>query len=108
MCFDFSDNTERDIAHLMSISELLGPIPATLLVNCKQKLTKLTHRFEHINQRHTIEELIKQKSDGRDGMNFEGEVRRFAAFLEPMLALNPARRATAAECLKHPWLKESF
>ena len=30
--------------------------------------------------------------------------REFADFLHPMLAFDPNQRATAAECLQHPWL----
>lgn len=33
------------------------------------------------------------------------EARLLADFLLPMLALDPARRAPAAACLKHPWLQ---
>lgn len=35
----------------------------------------------------------------------EKEARDFADFLLPMLRFDPAERATAAECLKHPWLQ---
>lgn len=34
----------------------------------------------------------------------EEEARAFADFLVPMLEFDPSKRATAAECLKHPWL----
>uniref|UniRef100_A0A2C9KFC4 non-specific serine/threonine protein kinase n=1 Tax=Biomphalaria glabrata TaxID=6526 RepID=A0A2C9KFC4_BIOGL len=36
----------------------------------------------------------------------EKEAREFSEFLLPMLVFDPAERATAAECLKHPWLQE--
>lgn len=32
------------------------------------------------------------------------QARDFAEFLHPMLAFDPNQRATAAECLLHPWL----
>lgn len=32
------------------------------------------------------------------------EAREFSDFLLPMLAFDPNERATAAECLQHPWL----
>ena len=32
------------------------------------------------------------------------QAREFADFLHPMLAFDPNQRATAAECLQHPWL----
>ena len=34
------------------------------------------------------------------------EAKALADFLEPMLEYNPERRATAEECLRHPWLME--
>lgn len=34
----------------------------------------------------------------------ESDARDFSNFLVPMLEFDPQRRATAAECLKHPWL----
>lgn len=33
------------------------------------------------------------------------EAKEFADFLTPMLEFDPDLRATAAECLKHPWLQ---
>lgn len=32
------------------------------------------------------------------------EAAAFTDFLLPMLELNPEKRATAAQCLRHPWL----
>lgn len=34
-----------------------------------------------------------------------GPAAAFARFLRPMLAFEPARRATARQCLQHPWLR---
>lgn len=34
----------------------------------------------------------------------EDEADAFASFLLPMLQIVPDRRATAAQCLEHPWL----
>lgn len=34
------------------------------------------------------------------------QARSFAAFLLPMLAYEPDERATAAQCLKHPWVNK--
>lgn len=34
-----------------------------------------------------------------------GAAAAFARFLRPMLAFEPERRATAAQCLCHPWLR---
>jgi len=32
------------------------------------------------------------------------DAEQFASFLLPMLEVIPEKRATAAQCLKHPWL----
>lgn len=34
------------------------------------------------------------------------EAQAFTDFLLPMLEYDPTRRATAEECLRHPWLQE--
>jgi serine/threonine protein kinase len=44
-------------------------------------------------------EVLTEKYD----WNLE-EAEAFANFLTPMLAFDPNMRATAAECLHHPWL----
>lgn len=36
----------------------------------------------------------------------EEEALAFSEFLLPMLELDPSKRATAAECLQHPWLRK--
>ena len=35
------------------------------------------------------------------------KARDFADFLEPMLEFDPNRRASAANCLEHPWLESA-
>jgi serine/threonine protein kinase len=44
-------------------------------------------------------EVLTEKYDWSDS-----EAQEFTSFLLPMLDFDPNRRATAAECLKHPWL----
>lgn len=34
-----------------------------------------------------------------------GAAAAFTRFLRPMLAFEPSQRATAAQCLRHPWLR---
>lgn len=34
------------------------------------------------------------------------EAKKFSDFLLPMLEYNPVIRASAAECLNHPWLEQ--
>ena len=49
----------------------------------------------------SLEEALTKKP-GWD----EKEAVEFARFLQPMLALDPRKRATAKKCLKHPFLKK--
>lgn len=37
----------------------------------------------------------------------EEEARSFTDFLIPMLAFDPTKRAMAADCLQHAWLKDA-
>lgn len=37
----------------------------------------------------------------------EDEARSFTDFLIPMLAFDPTKRSTAADCLQHAWLKDA-
>ena len=38
----------------------------------------------------------------------EAEARSFTDFLTPMLEYDPEKRATAAQCLAHPWLQDTL
>jgi serine/threonine protein kinase len=83
--------------------ELLGKIPLKMLHS-----GTLTHTyFNKYGSLRNIKKLeywslldvLKKK------YNFpEDEAELLCSFLLPMLELNPAKRASAAECLQHPWL----
>lgn len=99
------DNYCRDEDHIAHIIELLGPIPksiifsgsmADLVFNKKGELRHITG-LKPWGLREVLVEKYEWPSD---------EAESFAAFLRPMLAFDPLKRATAAECLKHPWLKQ--
>jgi serine/threonine-protein kinase SRPK1 len=50
----------------------------------------------------SLQEVLSEKYDWD-----QSAAQQFADFLLPMLAFDPDERATAAECLRHPWLLNS-
>ncbi|XP_050292688.1 SRSF protein kinase 2 [Anthonomus grandis grandis] len=93
----------RDEDHLAHIIELLGNIPKKIAqsgTNSKFFFNK-KNELRHINglKPWGLEEVLQEKYDWS-----RKDAADFAAFLKPMLDFDPDKRATAAECLKHPWL----
>ncbi|XP_060521175.1 SRSF protein kinase 2-like [Cylas formicarius] len=95
----------RDEDHLAHIIELLGNIPRRIAqsgTNSKLFFNK-KNELRHITglKPWGLEDVLTEKYDWsrQDAMEF-------AAFLKPMLDFDPNRRATAASCLKHPWLNK--
>lgn len=93
---------DRDEDHLAQMQELLGKYPKKLaqqaraFFNRKGDL-KHIHNLNYwdlknvlVKKYHHTEEVAQQISD----------------FITPMLDFFPQRRATAAECLAHPWLND--
>ncbi|XP_046406660.1 SRSF protein kinase 1-like isoform X2 [Ischnura elegans] len=93
----------RDEDHLAHIVELLGEIPHSIIFSGK-------HSREFFNKNGELRRISQLKSWGLYEVLTEKydwdhkEARSFTDFLLPMLAYDPKERATAAECLKHPWL----
>ncbi|XP_003396661.2 SRSF protein kinase 3 isoform X1 [Bombus terrestris] len=94
----------RDEDHLAHIIELLGEIPRHIALSGKNSKMYFNKKGEL--KRITglkpwgLYEVLTEKYDWSPR-----EAREFEEFLTPMLAFDPSMRATAAECLKHPWLK---
>lgn len=96
----------RDEDHLAHIIELLGNIPRRIAqsgTNSKLFFTKKSE-LRHITglKPWALEDVLTEKYDWN-----RKDSEDFAAFLKPMLDFDPDKRATAAECLKHPWLNKS-
>jgi serine/threonine protein kinase len=94
----------RDEDHLALMIELLGHFPPSLLDRGKYTSEFFTssRSLKNINKLHFwgLTDVL------RDKYKFSRVVaEEIAAFMEPMLALEPAQRATAADCLHHPWLR---
>ncbi|XP_014225671.1 SRSF protein kinase 3 isoform X2 [Trichogramma pretiosum] len=94
----------RDEDHLAHIIELLGEIPRRIALSGRHSRTFFTKKGElkHITglKPWGLYEVLTEKYEWS-----ASEAREFADFLTPMLEFDPHTRATAAECLKHPWLQ---
>lgn len=99
------EDYSRDEDHLAHIIELLGEIPRRIAQSGKN--SKLYFN-KHSELRHIVglkpwclEDVLTEKYEWS-----RKDAEEFAAFLKPMLDFDPDRRATAAQCLEHPWLKQ--
>ncbi|XP_014243074.1 SRSF protein kinase 2-like [Cimex lectularius] len=94
----------RDEDHLAHIIELLGEIPKRIINSGKQSRQYFNKKGElrHIPwlKPWNLYDVLTDKYNWSDE-----SASSFAAFLRPMLDFDPNKRATAAECLQHPWLK---
>uniref|UniRef100_A0A8C9XTK8 non-specific serine/threonine protein kinase n=1 Tax=Sander lucioperca TaxID=283035 RepID=A0A8C9XTK8_SANLU len=97
------EDYSRDEDHIALIIELLGSVPRKLIMTGKYSKDFFTKKgdLKHITKLKPwglLEVLIDKYEWPRE------EAECFADFLLPMLELVPEKRATAAECLRHPWL----
>ncbi|XP_041805175.1 SRSF protein kinase 2-like [Chelmon rostratus] len=93
----------REEDHIAHIIELLGPLPPQFTVsgrnskryfNCKGQLRHISK----LKPWSLLEILLDKYEWPRE------EAAQFSSFLLTMLELLPEERATAAQCLKHPWV----
>ncbi|XP_040839180.1 LOW QUALITY PROTEIN: SRSF protein kinase 1 [Ochotona curzoniae] len=93
----------RDEDHIALIIELLGKVPRKLILAGK-------YSKEFFTKKGDLKHITKLKPWGLFEVLVEKyewpheEAAGFTDFLLPMLELMPEKRATAAECLRHPWL----
>ncbi|XP_063789302.1 SRSF protein kinase 1-like [Pseudophryne corroboree] len=94
----------RDEDHIALIIELLGQIPRKLITAGKHSMEFFTKKgdLKHISKLKPwgLSEVLKEKYEWS-----EEDASGFADFLLPMLELVPEKRATAAQCLRDPWLQ---
>ncbi|XP_032583071.1 SRSF protein kinase 1-like [Drosophila sechellia] len=94
----------RDEDQLAHIIELLGPIPRYILLNGTYAAKSFTRSCELRNMSVLkpwgLMDVLLEKYEWS-----QNDAASFASFLKPMLELDPNKRATAAECLQHPWLR---
>ncbi|XP_045884496.1 SRSF protein kinase 1b isoform X1 [Micropterus dolomieu] len=97
------EDYSRDEDHLALIMELLGKVPRKLILAGKYSKEFFTKKgdLRHITKLKPwglFDVLVEKYEWSKD------EAHTFSTFLLPMLDLVPERRATAAQCLSHPWL----
>lgn len=97
------EDYSRDEDHIALIIELLGMVPRKLIIAGKYSKDFFTKKgdLKHITKLKPwglLEVLLDKYEWSRE------DAETFADFLLPMLELIPEKRATAAECLRHPWL----
>ncbi|TPP59857.1 SRSF protein kinase 3 [Fasciola gigantica] len=93
----------RDEDHLAHIIELLGPIPRNIALAGKYSREYFDKRacLRHIRRLKpwSLFHVLTEKYDWPPS-----EAAQFTSFIEPMLAYDPNERATAWDCLQHPWI----
>ncbi|EGC38046.1 hypothetical protein DICPUDRAFT_91498 [Dictyostelium purpureum] len=96
--FDKSDD------HLALMIELLGKPPKFIFANGEESKNYFNHRGElrkipHLSEQWPLFNVLVEK------YKFSSkEAKEFESFLLPMLNYLPDKRATAKDCLQHPWL----
>ncbi|KAM7401876.1 hypothetical protein PAMP_017153 [Pampus punctatissimus] len=97
------EDYSRDEDHIALIIELLGKVPRKLILSGKYSKEFFTKKgdLRHITKLKPwglLDVLVEKYEWSKE------EAHTFSSFLLPMLDLMPERRATAAQCLSHPWL----
>jgi serine/threonine protein kinase len=96
----------RDEDHLAHIIELLGDIPRNIAFSGKWSKDYFNKKGDLKNIQNLkpwgLFEVLREKYKWEDV-----KAKQFADFLTPMLEYDPAKRATAEECLQHPFLMET-
>ncbi|KAM4676157.1 SRSF protein kinase 2 isoform 5-T5 [Discoglossus pictus] len=97
------EDYSRDEDHIAHIIELLGNIPRHFALSGK-------YSREFFNRRGELRHITKLKPWSLFDVLMEKygwpheDAAQFTDFLTPMLEMVPEKRASAGECLRHPWL----
>eukprot|EP00066_Takifugu_rubripes_P007917 XP_003973769.2 PREDICTED: SRSF protein kinase 2-like [Takifugu rubripes] len=93
----------REEDHIAHIIELLGPLPSQFALSGRHSKRYFNRRGQLRRiaklQPWSLLEILLDKYEWR-----QEEASQFSSFLLTMLELLPEKRATAAQCLKHPWI----
>lgn len=95
--------------HIARMIELLGPLPRSMIAEPTAGKYAREYFNRHGELRHlpnletkSMQHVLRTKYKWS-----RAEADMFASFLLPMLRFVPSERATAAQALQHPWMKES-
>jgi len=95
----------RDEDHLAHIIELAGPIPRTIALSGKysKEYFRKTGELRHITKLKPwpLYDVLTEKYEWDTQI-----AREFADWLLPMLTYDPNERASALECINHPFLAD--
>lgn len=91
--------------HLAAIIELLGPIPMNVLSRSKlaEEIFDQNGYLRNVTDLNawSLQDLLMEKYEFPPN-----DAKALTEFLQPMLEFEPTKRATATQCLQHPWLGE--
>lgn len=97
------EHFSREEDHIAHIVELLGPLPSHFALSGKMSKQFFNHegQLRHISKLKlwSLCEILLEKYEWP-----REQAVQFSSFLLTMLELLPEKRATAAQCLKHPWI----
>ncbi|KAL7737358.1 hypothetical protein ACLKA6_012969 [Drosophila palustris] len=99
-----NDDMIRNMLHLAAIIEHLRPIPMKLIARGRKSCNMFDQHGQLLYMDNIHHNSLRNVLLDRYSWSLADAV-PFASFLEYMLELEPANRPTAAECLRHPWLK---
>ncbi|CAM9466325.1 unnamed protein product [Scytosiphon promiscuus] len=100
------DDYDRDEDHLAQCMELLGKLPEKLIHEGK-------YSRQYFNRKGELRHIHSLKMWGLEDVLVDKyhfsrkDAREAAAFIRPMLEMDPDKRASAQQMLNHPWLQES-
>ncbi|XP_073324712.1 SRSF protein kinase 3-like [Pagrus major] len=93
----------REEDHIAHIIELLGQLPSQFALSGRNSKRYFNRKgqLRHISKLKpwSLFEILLDKYEWP-----REEAAQFSSFLLTMLELQPEKRATAAQCLKHPWI----
>ncbi|KAL2091203.1 hypothetical protein ACEWY4_013466 [Coilia grayii] len=97
------ESYSREEDHVAHIMELLGPLPLDFAMSGRRSRQLFNRKGElrRIGRLRpwSLCDVLQQKYGW-----LQSEAESFTHFLLPMLEIRPEHRATAAQCLTHPWL----
>ncbi|XP_046882573.1 SRSF protein kinase 2-like [Hypomesus transpacificus] len=97
------ENYSREEDHIAHVIELLGPLPSHFALSGKHSRRYFNHKgqLRRISKLKpwSLCEILLDKYEWP-----QEQAAQFSSFLLTMLELVPEKRASAAQCLKHPWM----